>query len=246
MEFYDYYNSYLELNGFVTKKKFDRMFSDKINSLGYKYIIVNSDISLDLECDNIRFIDDYRDVNLIRENIKLLYDYKKYLNNNKLFVLNDVFVDEKEIFSLTGEFLKTNLDIINDVFVNSDKSLSIYFYDDSNRLLIGKNVSRVCYEIVRNNNNILIGVNNNKDINLLVYKESFVKKDNKSLIVDGDRVVNYEEVLKIKKNYKKIILPFLVMDSYREENLIDDRDYLVKLMIYIAFCKCLDELILNE
>ena len=192
----------------------------------------------------LKIIDDYKEIELIKENIKLLYDYKRYLHDNKILVTTNTYIDEKEISELTNLFLKKNLDIINDYLVNSDKKISIYLYDDSNRLHINKNISQKSYDVVRKSSDILIGVNSISNINSLVYKDYFVKIDRKRLSVNNKKNIDCEEILKIRKNYDKILLPFLIVDSYHEDFIQKQSNYIIKLMIYTSLSKCKNELIL--
>ena len=84
-EIYSYYREYLESNNMVTEGDVSLLLENDINRCNYKYIIVNSDISLNLKSNVLKIINDYREVKLIGENIKLLYDYKKYLYDNKKY-----------------------------------------------------------------------------------------------------------------------------------------------------------------
>ena len=52
------------------------------------------------------------------------------------------------------------------------------------------------------------------------------------------------KILKIRKSYDRIILPFLVKDSYHENLLVNDDDDLIKYMIFSSLSKCKDELII--
>jgi len=243
-EIYEYYKKCLDRDNFITKRDISLLLEKRINSKNYKYIIINSDISLGFNGNLLKIISDYKDVELIKENIKLLYDYKRYLHDNKVLVAANTFVDELEIDRLTSSFLEKNLSVINDYFMNSDKKVSIYLYDDSNRLFINKNIAMGCYEVIRKNKDILIGVNSINNINSLVYKDYLVKIGKNRLVVNDKKVVNCEEVLKIRKSYDKIILPFLIIDSYHEDLTVSDDDYFIKFMIYISLSKCKSELIL--
>lgn len=241
---YKYYKEYLDSNNLITDNELLKLIETSINNKNYKYVIINGEIELNLNTSVLKIIDDYKEIELIRENIKLLYDYKNYLNDNKYLVMQNTFIDEDEISKLTNLFLKKNLDIINDYLVNNDKKISIYFYDDSNRLLINKNIALKCYEFVRKDSDVLIGLDSISNINNLVYKNYFVKVDRKKLLVNDKKIIDCEEILKIRKSYDKIVLPFLIIDSYHEDLLKKQRDYVIKLMVYTSLNKCRNELIL--
>lgn len=241
---YKYYKEYLIKNNLITNKELSKLIEDNINNNNYKYVILNTNINLDLKSPYLKIIEDYKEIDLIKENIKLLYDYKKYLHENKILVPVNIYIDELEINNLTKLFLNKNLNVINSSFINNKKKISLYLYEDNNRLLTTKNIAKTCYEVVRKNNDILIGVNSVNNINTLVYKDSFTKYASKKLIINNSKIIDCEEILKIRKNYERIILPFLILDTYHEDLTINNNNYNIKLMIYTSLSKCREELII--
>ena len=242
---YNYYKGWMIKNNFITDRDISLLIEQEVNANNYKYVIIISDILLNFNCNNLKIINDYNSIGYkyIKTNIKLLYDYKSYLNDNKALVTFNSFIDEKEIDDLTNKFLDNNSTSLTNYFLNEDKKISIYLYDDSNRLHISKNISKICYELVRKYENILIGINKDDNINSLIYKNNFGKIDKKSLCIN-DKVVLCEELLSLRKNYDKIILPFLIKDNYHE-NLTDIiNSNLIRLIIYFGISKCKSELIL--
>ena len=81
------------------------------------------------------------------------------------------------------------------------------------------------------------------DVNVLVDGCNFNRLDKKTLsVLDKDSVL-VEEVLKIDKCYDNIILPYIVKDCYHESLFISDI-YNIRIMLYLAFSKCRDSLII--
>ena len=240
---YSYYKEYLSNNNLVTNGDSSLLVSEFINNNKYKYVINKSNINLLGNFKVLQILDDYTEIDLIEQNIKLLYDYKKYLNDNKLLVGMNCFVDRIELSILTRSFLDSKIKDMNKYFPVMDKKIIIKTYDDSRRMLVNKMVAGDVYEVVRKNKNILIGLNNGSDINDLVYKNYLVKIGNNKLSIDGEREVVCEDILNIKNSYEKIILPLLV-ENYYEDKIDIYRDYRFKLMIYITLSKCKKELIL--
>lgn len=240
---YSYYKEYLGKNNLVTDGDIALLVSEYISDNKYKYVINKSNINLVGKFRVLQILDDYNGIDLIEQNIKLLYDYKKYLNDNKLLVGMNCFIDSKELSLLTRLFLDSKMKDMGKYFPVMDKNIVIKTYDDSSRMLVNKMVAGEAYEVVRKNKNILIGLNNKSDIDELVYKNYLVKIGNNKLSIDGEREVVCEDILNIKNGYEKIVLPNLV-EYYYEDKVDIYREYRLKLMIYITLSKCKKELIL--
>ena len=197
------------------------------------------DIDININIPTFTVVDDYKEALLIKDNVKLLYDYKNYLYDNQIIPIRDTFTSKEELNILTNKFLKDNLDIINSFIENTNKDISIYEYEDNNRLHIYRNIASICYDITKNYDNLLIGLNSIKDINILITNNKFSKL-NKNTITTNNKNIEVEEVLKIDKLYDTIILPYTIKDNYHDNNY----QYNIKLLIYIALTKCKKRLIL--
>lgn len=243
------YSKYQELTNksdLLGKKDFMGKMSDDIKSKNYKYLILFNDINLDCDIPTMTLADNYDKSYLINENIKLLYDYKKYLNKNQSIPIADMYLNKGELDRLTECFVKENLEFINDSLKNNTKKIEVYEYSDKFRLHVYRNISNASYEIINSNNNkdTIIGLMELKDINILVSEDNFVKIDKGTLGYNNKKNISFVEILKMNKIYDTILLPFLIKDSYHEPLFVDAYLYNIKVMLYIALSKCRSKVII--
>ena len=65
----------------------------------------------------------YPELSLLKENIRLFYDYKTYLDKKKCLSIPHVFCSEEELSRLTSEFMKDNLNYLNETDTNLVNSI---------------------------------------------------------------------------------------------------------------------------
>lgn len=244
LKIYDMYNKYIVENNLITNKVLISRIEEEVLNSKYKYLFLVGDINLNINIPTFTIVSDYNKTELIKENIKLLYDYKNYLYNNQIIPIRHTYLNKQELNNLTNKFLKDNLDIINKNIKDNSKNIKIYEYDDNNRLHIYNNIESICFDIINEYNNILIGLKSIKDINILIGNNNFSKLDKNTIITKNNKKIRVEEILKIDKLYDTIILPYIIKDSYHDELNISDYYYNIKVFIYVALSKCKNNLIL--
>lgn len=245
LKLYDQYTKLVKESTLTTDKELLSKMEQDINQKKYKYLILLDDIPLNCNIPTMTIVDHYEKTELLKENIKLLYDYKKYLAQHQVIPIPDTYLNKKEVAKLTNQFLKENLVLINKHLKETTKKIDIYEYSDNNRLHVYQNISNACYEALNNSpKNTLIALRNMKDINILVNNDNFIKKDKNTLISKNKTKIKVEEIKKITKPYNTIILPYLILDSYHDTLFTDDYQYNIKLMIYIAINKCKNNIII--
>ena len=243
LKLYSIYLSYLDNNNYFSKRDVLNILSDSINNSNYKYLFLIGDISFDVNIKTFNVVESYEVDYLFNNSVKLLYDYKNYLYSNQIIPIMDTFINKKELEVLTREFICNKLFCL-DNNIKMDKVINILEYDDSNRFRVYSNIRDNCYKILLGcSNDTLIGLANLSDVNVLVDGCNFNRLDKKTLsVLDKDSVL-VEEVLKIDKCYDNIILPYIVKDCYHESLFISDI-YNIRIMLYLAFSKCRDSLII--
>lgn len=245
LELYNKYNYTLENNNLITEKELLKRVEEEIQNSKYKYLFLIGDIELDCSIPMFMVVDNYQETELIKESIKLLYDYRKYLYDNQVIPISQVYLNKEEIKRLTKCFLKDNLKIINKFLEENNKEIKICEYDDNNRLHVYRNISDNCARVLEEyNDRVLIAFNDLKNINILIGNNNFVKKDKKTLLFKNKNNIEVEEVLKINKIYDTIVLPYLIRDYYHDNLFKDDYQYSVKVMLYVALSKCRNRLVL--
>lgn len=241
---YKYYDRYLKKFNLITENNLLRRIEQEIVKDKYKYLFLIGDVTIKVDIPNFTIVDDYQETELIKENIKLLYDYKKYLYENGSVPIMHTYLDKKEINTLTRSFLKDNLMIINKSLEEMVKEVKICVYDDSNRVYVYRNIGECCSNILVNKENTLLAFRNLKDINILIGSNKFTKLDKDTLLTKDKEKIKVGEILKIDKLYNTIILPYLIKDDYHDELFKDDYQYNIKVMLYVALSKCRDNLII--
>lgn len=245
LNLYQAYDKHLKEHNLLTKQELLTLIEQEILDSKYKYLIIVGDISLNCNIPILTIVNDYQETELIKENIKLLYDYKKYLFDNQTIPINHVYLDKVEINTLTNKFLIDNLSIINKSLEETTKTIKIYEYNDNNRLHVYRNISDTCAKILENNTrSTLLAFKQLKDINILISNNKFTKLDKNTLLTNNKDKILTEEILKISKLYNTIILPYLIVDSYHDSFLKEDYQYNIKVMLYVALNKCRDNLII--
>ena len=239
LKLYNIVNSYIEENNIITNRELIGLVKDKIIKDKYKYLFLVGDMDININIPTFTIVNNYKENFLIKDNVKLLYDYKKYLYDNQIMPIRDTFINKQELNNLTEEFIEYNLKIINNFIENSNNDIDIYEYDDINRLHIYHNIENICFDIIDKYDNVLIGLNSIKDINILDSNIKFSKL-NWNTIITNKTNVKVAEILKIDKKYDTIVLPYIIKDSCYEYNY----KYNIKLLIYMALTKCKKRLIL--
>lgn len=236
-----YYQNYLKKYYLIEKEELLKRMEEKLNHSNNKYVIFIGECNITTNINSMQIIRNYKEINLIKEQIKLLYDYKKYLYNNKCLTVINTYLDECELKQLTISFLKQNLNIINERLEKLEKEISIYLYDDNNRLRINQNISKICNQIIDkidDKNHLLIALNKTKDINLIISNSSCSKINKNTLLTSNQEKIYFEEIPKIKRKYDYILLPYLIMDNYHEPLLKDNFHHAIKMNLYTVLSQC--------
>lgn len=245
LKVYSIYQQYSKEHHLVEEKELLKRISYNLENKTYQYIILIGDIPLQSNIPTLKIMNHYQETELVKENIKLLYDYKKYLYENQFIPIPHTYLGIEELNSLTTSFLKENLVLINQNLDKNQKEIEIYSYDDTKRLQIYKNIGLISQKVLATTGtNTLIAVEHLKDINHLIGEEYFSKIDKKTLLTKDKFKVHYEEITKIEKIQDCILFPFLIPDYYHEDLLKGKSYYHIKLMLYISLNKCRKKVII--
>ena len=243
LNIYQVYTKYIEDNNLIEELDLFKIIEEKITNSKYKYLFLIGNIPIKVSIPTLTIVDEYEGIDLIKDNIKLLYDYKKYLYENQSIPVINTFLGKEELSILTKKFLKDNLKIINKYLEDNIKKVTVYEYNDSNRLHVYNNISECCLELLKEYDNSVIALRDLKDINIFNSNKYFSKLNKNTLIVENN-TINVYEIKKIDKIYDNIILPYLIKDNYHNELFIDDYQYNIKIMLYVALSKCRHSLII--
>lgn len=240
LKIYHAYQKYLEEHQLIEEEDLEQLIFEDINLHHYRYLFLVGDISFVPECSYLKLISDYQEVELIKGNVKLLYDYKKYLYANQSLPVIHSYLGDWEINKLTCSFLKENLTFLNQKMKEDKKNICICFYEDKNRLQVYPNIASKCISIldsISSVSTIVIALNQLKEINLLVGNSEMAKINRNNVLLHHQKIVPYEETLKIEKNYSYIILPFMISSRYHVD-LLQEGDLSFKIKLYVALTQC--------
>jgi len=238
---YDYYKEYLNKHHLIEETSLKPIVEDYLTKNNYQYLFLIGDISLNPKIEMMHIKDNYEEIELVKENVKLMYDYKKYLHEKKSLPTLDTYKSIFELSNLTKEFLKDNLKKINQKLEENQNTIYIYPYEDSNRLKNSKTITKFSSKIIEqipDKKELLIAVNHLSEINPLLIDSPLSKLDKNTMITNKKEKFHYEEICKLEKNYSHILLPYLIPDRYHEDPFTQNKEYQIKLKLYIAITYC--------
>ena len=242
---YDYFIEFTKNELIINDKELNLRIRNGINKSKYEYVILFGDINLDIKKKKLVIWNDYKRINIINDNVKLLYDYKSYLSDNKELLISNVYLNEGELTELTNRFLKGNLRYLNEKISDSKNSICVCFYEEENKLRYLYNLSRKIYDIVgsEKKKGIAFAFESKRDMNLLTRGDLFYK-DSYNVLKCDYGVIDCYNVLDILKKYQVVILPNLIRDSYHSLLLDSDDYYRVKVGLFMALSKCTERVYL--
>lgn len=237
----EYYLKIIKKKAYVDFHCLDKRVVDLIQNSSYEYIILLGDISINLPKKCIRVVKSYSDVYMFKNQIKLMYDYKKYLKEHKQLLGVDTYVHQEELLQLTSLFLKKHLDELNEQVRDTNRKIYVCFYDDSDRIYFSRYLVDKVYSIIKKkeHNSIVLGVQDNSDVSLLVKDGMFVKVSKNTLRCDV-REVESNIISSIDMDYSVVIIPYLIKDMYHKDMFRKDDINQVKILIYMALSHCKD------
>lgn len=253
-EIYIYYKKYLNQNKLLDRNDAIKLIKDKITDK-YDFIILVEDNKRELSNNGLDAIFkksiiinyNYQNDYFISNNIKDIYEYKKYLNNNKLLPINNIYIGYKEIEIITTDFINYNIDNIDKSF-NKNK-VNICEFDDSKRLVINQNKSKALNEILfALTGSVLVLGSSLKDKDVLFDRNYFSINGQNKITNIGNKNVMIDYFLmkdNIEKIYDYIILCDVIKDKYNDMELdtIISTNNLEK-FIYNSYIKCRNNLII--
>lgn len=234
----DIYNKYLRDNYLVEEVTLNERISKYLDN--YYKILLNIN-NIEVRDNYLVILEDYQENTLLKNNIKLALEYKKYLNYNKYLLFKNTYISLSEKDKLTNEFLKENIKEINNS-ISKDKAIRVVFYKDDNRFLIRENLALTLNDILRdmNSKSTLIALSSKNEINDLT-KNTIFSKDNNN-ITNGENTYFCDSIYNIDKSYKIIVLPYLIKSRVEEDLFRGDNTYRNKLLLFNSVNKARDNI----
>ena len=239
IQFYEYFLKIKKEHSYVDKKEVHDRVQKEIDNSKYDYYIILG------ECDYkfksyLLILKDYPSLEIVKDYVKLSYQYRSYLNENKKLFVKDCFCDMEEIKNLKNRFLIQYMDFFNKQIISNKKEIYICFYDDRERLKVGESLCRSVYSILLpvKNRDISFLFLDKGEIKKLVGYDCFYKSGTYQLESDIGKFNCYS--LYTYKKSDLVLLPFLIKDQYHMNMLSVNDVYQVKVGIYLAMDKCKD------
>ena len=245
-DIYTYYKNYLDNNKLIDRNDMINIIKNRLNDdENYVVLLEGSDkILTKYKFDNIfdkcMIINyDYIEDSFVSNNIKNIYDYKKYLKTQKKIPINNVYINYLEIENITKEFIRINNDSIDKSFDNS--KILIYYYDDNKRLMIHKNKGTTMREIMNDiKENILVLGTSLKNRDIIFDSQYFSINSKNEIVSKENNKVKIDYYLfsdKINKIYDYIILDNIMKDKYMDTDTINDLEKRKKIYSYMMKCR---------
>ena len=235
---YNYYVEFMKEHHYVDKYSIQRRVQDRINGSKYEYYISLGSSDFSFPSRSFIVLKNYPVISFIKENVKFLYDYRSYVNDKKCLAVSHVFNGMDELNNLTSEFMKDNLDYLNQKMKENKKSIYISFYDEENKLRSTLNmVSRVASIVSEEDRETCFAFLSKGDMRVMFNGGYFIKKSQDVL---ESHYGSYKcvSLSTISKKYDIIILPNLISSSYCYRLSDMSEFYRVKFGLFMALDKC--------
>ena len=214
-DIYNVYKEFLKKNNFVDEEDIHIRIKDKIESSLYEYVILVDRSDIELKKKNFIILKNYPELNLLKGNVRMFYDYKKYLSENKKLAVPHVYLGFGELAGLTRMFLRERLSSFNEMIEKNQERICLCFYEEENKYRYVRNLARKVYDIVLENKgkSIAFGFGDKNEIKSLLCDGYFDKVGKDILHCDCGNISCYG-VNKIDKKFDVIVLPSLIKNSY--------------------------------
>ena len=238
-DFYHYYLEYLKKNSCVDDLMIKMRVQERLDTSCYEYFVVLGECPFEFKKNYFIVMKDYPELSFIRENIRIMYDYKAYLDDRKCLSVPHAFCSREELSFLSGEFIKENLDYLNKKIEENKKSVCLSFYEEENRLKSSVHLCAKVSSIVEceKDNSIAFFLKNKNDVKSMLSGHYFEKKG-QELLQNEYGIFDCFSISSIQKKYDIIILPTLVRDSYHQSYFDKDEVYGVKIGLFKILSKC--------
>ena len=242
---YEYYVEFMKKGHYVDEFEVHNRVQTFFDSSNYEYYVVLDDASFSFRKNYFIVLKNYPEVSLLKENVRVLYDYKKYLNQKKSLAVTDSFLSLEELDNLTNQFLRENLDYLNQKMEEYQGKICLCFYEEENKLKSYFNmVSMVCSVMEDGKGKkIGFGFGDRKEIKNMLTGGFFIKRS-QDVLMGVNGLYDCFSLSKILNKYDIIVLPSLIPSIYHQRLGIFEEMYQVKIGLFMALSKCRDKVYL--
>ena len=236
---YEYYLDFKKKNSYLDDGDIHVRIQDSINKSKYDYYIVLDNISFNFEKSHFIVLKEYPNVDILKTNVRLFYEYKTYLNDSKCLAVPHSYLNLDEMFHLTGMFFKQNIEYFNQQMKNNKKNIYICFYDDSNKLKSSIYLIENIYDIISRNHDKKFSFcfQNIREMKKCLKEDYFVKVGHNVIQSQYGNICCYD-ILHVDKKCDNIVLPFIIRDMFHQGIIEKDEVYQVKSSLFMVLSKC--------
>ena len=235
--FYEYYLQYKKKKFYVDVNDLHKRIQDKINhsDMSYFMMLGSDQYQYQYPKDSFVIVKNYPELNIIKGNIRLLYDYKSYLDHHKCLAVPYLFLGSDEVAFYTGMFLKEHLNDLNERIKNNQKNICVCFYDDRNRLKSYVCLNECIYHVLEleKGKDILFGIQDKFDMKYLLIGDFFTKVS-QSILHCNYGNVTCDTLFHVDKKFDVVVLPMLIPDSYHQDMFRNDEVNQVKVGLFMG------------
>lgn len=238
-----YYQKYKEENHLIETFELNHRIEEKLNSTYYS-IFLNIDTIIPQK-NYFIILENQKENTIIKENLKLQLDYQKYVQHQKWLLFPNTFLSLEEKDKLTKDFLKENVDRLNQIIEKRSCPIDVYFYEDKTTLQTRENLAQKLNSILTNlpSSKTAIILSKTDEINELTKNSLFSKSGKETITNDKDQYHCYL-ISNLEKKANTIILPLLIKSNNQENLFYHTNLHETKMILFSSITKCREKIIL--
>lgn len=169
-------------------------------------------------------IEDNPQNTILTHQLKLNLAYKTYLQQKKWLLFPDTYLSFEELNCITEQFLKENIDALNELLLQQKCQIKVLFYSDKYRFkekeTFALTLNDILYQLDKNT--VVIALTKKEEIRDLTKNSVFYQQNNET-ISNGKNQYPCLEIKQIKKQYANVIFPMFFNNTFF--NFYDKKDF---------------------
>lgn len=152
---------------------------------------------------------------ILTHQLKLNLAYKSYLQQKKWLLYPDTYLSFEELNHITEQFLKENIDTLNELLLQQKCQIKVIFFSDTYRFKEKEMLALTLNDILHqlDKNTVAITLTKKEEISDLT-KNSVFYQQNKNKISNGKNQYPCLEIEQLKKKYSNVIFPIFFNSTF--------------------------------
>ena len=152
---------------------------------------------------------------ILTHQLKLNLAYKSYLQQKKWLLYPDTYLSFEELNHITEQFLKENINTLNELLLQQKCQIKVIFFSDTYRFKEKEMLALTLNDILHqlDKNTVAITLTKKEEISDLT-KNSVFYQQNKNKISNGKNQYPCLEIEQLKKKYSNVIFPIFFNSTF--------------------------------